>query len=87
MEAKPIKCGTGDVFNFKVVKAKEKSHPAEKPIDLLKHILKNHNENEVVLDCFMGTGSIGQACKDLNMKYIGIEIEPFYFETSQKRLI
>jgi len=87
METKPIKCGTGDVFNFKVVKAKEKTHPAEKPVDLLKHILKNHDENEIVLDCFMGTGSIGQACKELNMNYIGIEIEPCYFETAKKRLI
>jgi len=85
MEAKPIKCGTGDIFKFKVVKAKDKNHPAEKPVDLLQHILSNHKEG-IVLDCFMGTGSIGQACKNLGLDYIGIELEPSYFKIAEERL-
>ena len=86
-DAKPIKTGTGDIFKFKAVKAKGKSHPAEKPIDLLKHILQNHTEgDQVVLDTFMGTGSIGVACKELGINYIGMEIEPEYFEVAKQRI-
>lgn len=84
---KPIKCGKGDIFKYKVVKAKMKNHPAEKPVDLHKHILENIvNENSVVLDCFAGTGSIGVACKELGCKYIGIELEPIYFKIAEERL-
>jgi len=84
---KCIKCGTGDIFKYKVVKAKEKDHPAQKPVDLHKHILQNIiNENSVVLDTFMGTGSIGVACKELGSDYIGIEIEPEYYEIAISKI-
>ena len=83
--AKPIKTGTGDIFKFRAVKAKGKSHPAEKPVDLLKHILQNH-KNETILDTFMGTGSIGVACKELGLNYIGMELEPEYYEVAKSRI-
>ena len=84
---KCIKCGTGDIFKFRATKANDKTHPAEKPIDLHKHVLQNIvNENSVVLDTFMGTGSIGMACKELGCNYIGMEIEPSYFDVAKKKL-
>ena len=87
MNMKAIKCGTGDIFKYKVVKAKEKDHPAEKPVDLHKHILESIiGENRVVLDPFMGTGSIGVACKELGCDYIGMELEPQYFNKAQIKL-
>ena len=87
MNMKPIKCGTGDIFKYKVVKANEKDHPAQKPIDIHKHILQNIiGENRVVLDPFMGTGSIGMACKELDCDYIGIELEPEYFKIAENKL-
>jgi len=87
MNMKCIKCGTGDIFKYKVVKAKEKDHPAQKPIDIHKHILQNIiGENRVVLDPFMGTGSIGMACKELDCDYIGIELEPEYFKIAENKL-
>jgi DNA modification methylase len=83
----PIKCGTGDIFKYKVVKAKDKDHPAQKPVDLHTHILSNIiNEDSVVLDCFMGTGSIGVACKELGCNYIGMELEPEYFRIAEEKL-
>ena len=88
MNMKPIKCGTGDIFKYKVVKAKDKDHPAQKPVDLHKHLLRNIvNEDSVVLDCFMGTGSIGIACKELGCKYIGMELEPEYFKIAKNKII
>ena len=84
-EAKTIKCGTGDIFKFKAVKANDKDHPAQKPTDLLQHILSNHKSG-IVLDPFMGTGSIGLACKNLGLDYIGIELEPEYYKLAEKKL-
>ena len=87
MNMKPIKCGTGDIFKYKVVKAKEKDHPAQKPVEIHKHILQNIiGENRVVLDPFMGTGSIGLACKELGCDYIGMELEPEYFKIAENKL-
>ncbi len=87
MNMKCIKCGTGDVFKYKVVKAKEKDHPAQKPVDLHKHILQNIvDKDKVVLDTFMGTGSIGLACKELSCKYIGMELEYDYFKLATDKL-
>tara|TARA_R110001583_G_scaffold118476_1_gene269903 strand:+ start:1031 stop:1675 length:645 start_codon:yes stop_codon:yes gene_type:complete len=84
---KCIKCGTGDIFKYKVVKANDKDHPAQKPVDLHKHILQNIvNENSIVLDSFMGTGSIGLACKELGCDYIGIELEPEYYNIAKEKL-
>jgi len=85
-EAKPIKCGTGDIFKYRAVKANTKSHPAEKPVDLHRHILQPYTNGEVVLDPFMGTGSIGVACKELGLNYIGYEIEPCYYEIACNRI-
>ena len=88
MNMKCIKCGTGDIFKYKVVKAKEKDHPAQKPIDIHKHILQNIiGENRVVLDPFMGTGSISLACKELGCDYIGMELEPEYFKIAETKLL
>ena len=88
MNMKCIKTGTGDIFKYKVVKAKEKDHPAEKPVDLHKHILQNIiGENRVVLDPFAGTGSIGVACKELGCDYIGMELEPEYFNKAEAKLL
>lgn len=87
MNMKCIKCGTGDIFKHKVVKAKEKDHPAQKPVDLHKHILQNIvDKDKVVLDTFMGTGSIGLACKELSCKYIGMELEYDYFKIATDKL-
>jgi len=87
MNMKCIKCGTGDIFKYKVVKAKDKDHPAQKPIDLHKHILQNIvGEKRVVLDTFMGTGSIGMACKELGCDYIGMESELDYFNIAKSKI-
>ena len=87
MNMKCIKTGTGDIFKYKVVKAKDKDHPAQKPVDLHKHILQNIvDKDKVVLDTFMGTGSIGLACKDLGCDYIGMELENEYFNIAKEKL-
>ena len=43
-------------------------------------------ENNLVLDCFMGSGTTGVACKNLNRRFIGIELDPEYFKIATKRI-
>ena len=65
----------------------KKLHPCEKPIDILKMYINNSsNQNDVVLDPFMGSGSTLVACKELNRNYIGYEIDKQYFDIAQKRI-
>ena len=73
-----------------IIKAKRtnnKLHPTQKPVDLLELLLKQStNENEIVLDCFMGSGSTGVACANTGRKFIGIELDNNYFDIASKRI-
>jgi site-specific DNA-methyltransferase (adenine-specific) len=62
-------------------------HPAFNSQKLMTYLVGlGSRDNEVVLDPFMGTGTTGVACKNLNRRFIGIEINPEYFKTSKIRL-
>ncbi|EQA3509794.1 DNA-methyltransferase [Campylobacter jejuni] len=62
-------------------------HPTQKPIKLLeKLVLLATNENETILDPFMGSGSTGLACLFKNRNFIGCEIDKDYFEIAERRL-
>lgn len=78
-------CGTKSVLNFK--NPKNKLHPSEKPVDLLEVLVLNStNEGDTVLDFTMGSGSTGVACKNLNRKFIGIELDEKYFDIAVDRI-
>ena len=62
-------------------------HPTQKPVSLLMYLVRTYtNENEVVLDFTMGSGSTGVACMLTDRKFIGIEWDDKYFEISKSRL-
>lgn len=62
-------------------------HPTQKPVALLEYLIKTYtNEGELVLDNCMGSGSTGVACKHLNRKFIGIELDKEYFEIAKNRI-
>lgn len=66
---------------------KHLSHPAQFPLWLAKdHVLSWTNEQDIVLDPFMGSGTTGCACKELNRNYIGIEINDAYCKEAEKRI-
>ena len=76
-----------DVIDCKKVKSKEMTHPTEKPIELLSNFINmSTNENDIILDCFMGSGSTGVACVNTNRKFIGIELDNNYFDIASKRI-
>ena len=65
----------------------EYHHPTEKPISLLEYLIgKSTNENELVLDPFMGSGSTCVASKNMNRKYLGIELDEQWFNVAQNRM-
>ena len=67
--------------------SKARNHPTEKTLDILEWILKYYsNENDTVLDPTMGSGSTAVACKTLNRKFIGIELNDKFFEVAEKRI-
>ncbi|MGN0565677.1 MAG: DNA-methyltransferase [Ruminiclostridium sp.] len=62
-------------------------HPTQKPVSVLKKIIEiASNQNDIVLDCFNGVGSTGEAALSLNRRYIGIEIDKQYFDATAERL-
>lgn len=80
--------GGRDCNILKYKRTGNKHHPTEKPVDLLEFLVgKSSDENNIVLDCFMGSGSTGVACKNLNRKFIGIELDEKYFDISVQRIM
>ena len=71
-----VKCPTG----------MDKAHPTEKPVSLMKWCLNFFPESKLIFDPFMGSGTTGVACVKLGRKFIGIEIDPDYFEIACKRI-
>lgn len=62
-------------------------HPTQKPIQLLEWLIKAYtNENELVLDNCMGSGSTGIACLNTNRNFIGYELDENYFAIAQNRI-
>ena len=62
-------------------------HPTQKPVYVMKWLLERlTNEGDLILDPFMGSGSTGVACKELNRRFIGIELDEKYFNIAQERI-
>ena len=74
------------IIQFK--KDKNKLHPTQKPVALLEYLIRTYtHENDLVLDCCMGSGSTGVACRNLNRDFIGIELDPNYYEIATERIM
>ena len=74
------------VHEFNNISGK-KVHPTEKPIELMKFYIENSSEeNDAVLDPFMGSGSTGVACVNTFRNFIGFEIDENYFNIATKRI-
>ena len=75
-----------DIWDFENVRAYKGKHPAEKPINLLKHaICSTTYENDVILDCFSGSGSTCISAIETNRKSISFEIDYNWYVQSIQR--
>ena len=75
------------IIEFSNPSGKGQLHPTQKPVELLEYLIKTYtNENDLVLDNCMGSGSTGVACKNLNRNFIGIELDENYFNIAKERI-
>lgn len=62
-------------------------HPTQKPVALMEYLVKTYtNEGDLVLDFTMGSGTTGVACRNLNRKFIGIELGENYYQIACDRI-
>ena len=62
-------------------------HPTQKPLELIKYLINTFsNENSVVLDSCLGSGTTAVACLETNRRFIGYELEKKYFDVSTERI-
>lgn len=90
LKSKHRKCTDGSRYPISVLEynnVRKGSHPTQKPLELIKYLIKTYtNEGDIVIDTFMGSGTTGIACKELNRKFIGIELDEKYFNIAVKRI-
>ena len=76
-----------DVWNFDRVVGKKQLHQNQKPIELIEQcILKHSNENDIIFDGFMGSGTTAVACNNLNRNFIGYELDTEEFNIAKNRI-
>jgi len=76
----------GDYGIKKIIPSKTQ-HPTVKPVALMAHFIRLHTmPGDVVLDPFMGSGTTGVACANMDREFIGVELDPQFYEMAEKRL-
>ncbi len=83
---------TGDRHPTSIIKFKNPNnkslHRTQKPVTVCEWLIKTYsNENDLVLDFTMGSGTTGVACKNTNRRFIGVEMDKEIFKIAEKRLI
>ena len=81
---------TGDRYPTSIIKFNnpiKKLHRTQKPTDMLEWLIKTYsNDNDIVLDFTMGSGSTIEACMNTNRRYIGIEKDKDIYLVAKDRL-
>lgn len=75
--------GSGNVLTH--ARTGNEFHPTEKPLSLVQHLVSNA-EGDLVVDPFMGSGTTGVACVKQRRPFIGIELDPAYFDIACRRI-
>jgi len=72
---------------FKCVDNYSKLHPNEKPVSLIEYLITTHtNENDLILDFTIGSGTTAIACINTNRNYIGFELDENYYKIANERI-
>lgn len=75
------------IFEYPVVHSKNRIHVTEKPIELIKDLVKIHsNEGDILLEPFSGSGSLAKACQETNRNFIAFELDKEYYQKSCERI-
>lgn len=75
------------IYEYSICHDKGRFHPTQKPLALIEDLINKHsNPEDVVLDCFSGSGTTALAAFNLNRNFVGCELSKEYFDKSIKRL-
>ena len=76
-----------DIWTFNRVAGNEQLHQNQKPIELIEQCIEKHSdENDIIFDGFMGSGTTAVAAMNTNRQYIGFELDEYYYNVAMKRL-
>lgn len=76
-----------DLIKCSRVSGSNLTHPNEKPVELYKQLINSYTkENEILLDCFIGSGAFAQACIETNRNFIGMEMDDTYYAIAKERI-
>jgi site-specific DNA-methyltransferase (adenine-specific) len=76
-----------DVLDYKICNDAGRFHPTQKPINLISYLIeRSSRKNDLILDCFSGSGTTAVACHNLNRRFICIEKDEDYYKASVERL-
>lgn len=85
-EFKPGSSSGAGCYHIPIVPARKKQHQTEKPLELVEKLLEICPASGTVLDPFMGSGTTGVAYVRTGRSFIGIELDPDYFKTAERRI-
>jgi len=75
------------IITFSNANRVNNKHPTQKPVALMEYLIKTYtNEEDLVLDNCMGSGTTGVACVETNRNFIGIELDEKYFNIAKERI-
>jgi|TARA_R100000049_G_C1908608_1_gene56554 site-specific DNA-methyltransferase (adenine-specific) len=76
-----------NVWKFDRISADNLLHPTQKPESIIRRLIETATEKgDLVLDCFIGSGTTAVACKQMERKFIGFEIDKSYVDIAERRL-
>lgn len=75
------------IYQYPICHDKGRFHPTQKPLALIEDLIDKHsNIDDIVLNCFSGSGTTALAAHNLNRNFLGCELSTEYFDKSIKRL-
>ena len=75
------------IYRYPICHDKGRFHPTQKPVKLIEElVLKHSDEGDIVLDCFIGSGTTAIACINTNRQFLGCELDPTYYAIAEERI-
>ena len=75
------------ILCFNSLNVEEIKHPTAKPLDLFRYLIRTYsNENDLVFDGYMGSGTTAMACIEENRKFLGSQLNKEYYDKAIKRI-
>ena len=76
------------IYEYPIYGGKDRFHPTQKSLPLFEDLIKKHsNEDDVILDCFLGSGTTALAARNTGRKFIGCELDKEYYDRCMERMI